>query len=705
MIRSVSIAIFLLLCSELYSQKSDSVKVQSATLSPVTIKNLSAVAGRDYKRKLIVPQKSVSVKVDSGKQKSDSVKAIKGPRILREFGLSNDFSEEIDIPLDTTFSLFNRFKISDKYSPVNAYLGNYGLPFYQINFFDRITDPDKFLYAYYYPFMHLTDNAVFMNTQVPFTELYWSFAGPRETSEQTFRIRHSQNINRFINFGLTYNIIYSLGQYNYQRAEDKDFTIYSSYTGVRYKAYFSLGLNNLTSYENGGITDKNELGNFAAKDIRDVPVKLGGLNNAINRLKNRNILLVQRITIGEIPDKKDNVKQHKSGILGLSGTFSHIFTLDRNKRTYSDSDPESGFYDSIFINKSITFDSLYSQSIKNSVRFDFTTDESRKLSLGGGFGIRNELFTYSQIIPINTGNAADTIVWYNSNNVGIGRIFSNLGTNLRWVATGEFFLTGYRAGDYNLKCEIEKSFNWKKGKALWLANGSISNTQPSFWYEQWGSNNFEWHNSVVEKYKSLNKESRLIIGSTFSYPGRKTEIKINYAIINNFTDFDTTAHPSQYSGDLYVTALTISKGLKLWKFHLDNDIIIQKSNNSEVLSLPLATIRSAAYFEHLFKFKSTGGRLNTQFGADVTYNTLYHPLAYMPATGRFFRQDQANAGEYPYINAFVNLKIKRTRLFFMIDHLNAGKMGENIRYNYDMIPGYPMNIRMVRYGLAWTFYN
>jgi hypothetical protein len=41
----------------------------------------------------------------------------------------------------------------------------------------------------------------------------------------------------------------------------------------------------------------------------------------------------------------------------------------------------------------------------------------------------------------------------------------------------------------------------------------------------------------------------------------------------------------------------------------------------------------------------------------------------------------------------------------MFDHLNAGLMGDQIRYNYLMVPGYPMNVRMLRYGLAWTFYD
>ena len=44
-----------------------------------------------------------------------------------------------------------------------------------------------------------------------------------------------------------------------------------------------------------------------------------------------------------------------------------------------------------------------------------------------------------------------------------------------------------------------------------------------------------------------------------------------------------TAVPSQYSGGLSVAALTVSKGLKAWKFHLDPDIILQTSSNKKYL--------------------------------------------------------------------------------------------------------------------------
>ena len=134
-------------------------------------------------------------------------------------------------------------------------------------------------------------------------------------------------------------------------------------------------------------------------------------------------------------------------------------------------------------------------------------------------------------------------------------------------------------------------------------------------------------------------------------------------------------------------------------------MILQKSSNSEIIDLPLVTLRAAGYFEHLFRFTRTGGKLNAQLGADVTYNSLYYPYSYMPATGVFYRQALVTAGNYPYINLFLNFKVKRTRIFVMFDHFNAKLMGQSIQYNYYYVPNYPMNIRMLRYGLAWTFYD
>ncbi len=145
-------------------------------------------------------------------------------------------------------------------------LGNYGLPLYQINFFDRDWNPDRFLNSYYLPFMYTPANTLFINTHVPFTELKWSNAGGRSKAEQTFRIRHSQNINRFLNFGLIFDIVYSFGQYNFQKAVDKNFLLHGSYNGNTYTAYFSAGINNHESEESGGLVNKDDLSRYTPEN-------------------------------------------------------------------------------------------------------------------------------------------------------------------------------------------------------------------------------------------------------------------------------------------------------------------------------------------------------------------------------------------------------------------------------------------------------
>jgi hypothetical protein len=177
------------------------------------------------------------------------------------------------------------------------------------------------------------------------------------------------------------------------------------------------------------------------------------------------------------------------------------------------------------------------------------------------------------------------------------------------------------------------------------------NRQPSFWYEHWGSNHFEWQTS-------MKKEFRIDIGTRFSYPAIKTDLRFNYAIIDNYTDFNPAALPSQHGGGLSVASVMAGKELKAWKLHLSADILAQISSNQEILDLPLISLRSAGYIEHLFRFKQTNGSLNAQLEADVFYHTPYYAYSYMPATGRFFRQDKVRTGNYPFVNVFLNLKLK-----------------------------------------------
>ena len=621
-------------------------------------------------------------------------------RILRQWSLSRDFTEEVPIVFDTLFSLFNRYRVIDLYSPVNAQLGNYGLPYYPINFFDRISDPDKFLYSGLYRYMHTAENAIFMDLHVPFTELKWTIGGQRENAEQTFRVKHSQSVNSKLNFGLILDVIFSLGQYTAQRADDKTFTFFTSYRDKNYKLYFSAGVNNLFWRENGGITAKSEL-DVNMQDVRSVPVNLGSSNDASSVLKNRNFLVVQRYTfLGTESDKNLLPIAMTTKTESFSGTLSHIFELDYSRRTYSDRSPHSALYDTAYINPQSTFDSLSATAMKNTFRVDFTADVTKSLRYVAGFGLRNENFWFRQIVPIPVQDTiiTDIASWLRDNNVLLGRFSNYIGRNFILTVDGEMFINRYRKGDYIFNVVATKSFDLSKGKLDLSFTGKISSRTPAFWYNQWSGNNFMWDND-------FNKELRTEFGSKIAYPARNLDFRFNFAMIDNYLDFNTLALPSQYGSTLTVMSAAVSKDFKLWKFHIAPDINIQKSSSTEILDIPLATVKTALFFDHLQRFESTNGSLYMQFGVDVVYHTPYYAYSYMPATGRFYRQSSVETGNYPFINAFLNLKLQRTRFFFMLDHANYGLMNADMLYNYEMIPLYPWNTRRFTFGLAWTFYN
>lgn len=615
-------------------------------------------------------------------QNADTIK-----KTTRQWTLSDDYTTEIPVPIDTAFSLFNHYRITDRYSEFNAYPGNYGLPLYQINFFDRSWKPDSYLYAFYLPFMYTPANTRFINTHVPFTELVWTNGGARSKAEQTFRVRHSQNVNRRLNFGLIYDIVYALGQYDFQKAVDKNFLLHASYNGDRYTAYFSSGINNHESNENGGVDGVEYLSEYAPEDV---PMKLNDLNKAKSAVRNRYLLLVQRYSPG---GRRDTV----TGELVKAGpiTFSHIGIYEWNKRRYFDNYPTSSFYDTIMISQSSTQDSVHQSLLSNTLRVDVAAGSSGKFRIGAGAGIRSEIRGFGQVMPGDSLTRQDTVAVHKSSLVLTGKVFNNIGEKFGWQASGDLWFQGYRAGDFIANGRIYKDFaTSRKGMITFDATASIASYTPSFWYTSWGSNNFAWQFDP-------GKEFRLTAGSSLSWPGRNFRLRFNYAIIDNYIYMGNDATPARHEGGLSVISLVARKDIVLWKLHWDNTVLLQQSSNNDVLSLPLVTARSTFFFDHLFTFRSTGGELFFQLGVEAMLHTPYYAMNYMPATGRFFSQSDTKIGNYPFANAFINLKVKRTRIFVMLDHLNSGLTG----YEYFLLPTYPLNIRMIRYGIAWTFYD
>ena len=94
--------------------------------------------------------------------------------------------------------------------------------------------------------------------------------------------------------------------------------------------------------------------------------------------------------------------------------------------------------------------------------------------------------------------------------------------------------------------------------------------------------------------------------------------------------------------------------------------------------------------------------LATQLGADVRYFTAYYAPTYSPIIGQYTVQDatyRTKLGNYPWINAYVNFKLKGVRFYLAYTHVNSSE-GRSF-----LVPHYPTNQRLLHFGISWTFFN
>ena len=141
----------------------------------------------------------------------------------------------------------------------------------------------------------------------------------------------------------------------------------------------------------------------------------------------------------------------------------------------------------------------------------------------------------------------------------------------------------------------------------------------------------------------------------------------------------------------------LNQDFKFGVFNWENEIVYQKSSKPSIIPLPELSVYSNMYL--LFRIAKV---LHVQLGVDCRYYTKYKSEAFQPATLTFHTQDEIEVGNYPFMNAYINMKLKQTRFFVMMSHVNQGIFGGN---NYFSLPHYPLNPSMFQMGLSIDFSN
>lgn len=385
-------------------------------------------------------------------------------------------------------------------------------------------------------------------------------------------------------------------------------------------------------------------------------------------------------------------------------SFIHTLKFDNYRRIYEAYDtPENYYAEKFNIDNSLGGDSIYDKtkhySLKNTVGIAMLEGFNKWAKAGLKIFATSEL-RYFALPALNGGTTS-----YNEHNMSIGaQISKTEGRTLHYSALAESWVTGEDAGQIKLDLNADLNFKLFGDTVQLAANAYFYRLNPTFFYRHYHSQHLWWDNG-------LSKEIRSRIEGIFRLNKTRTALRISFDNMKNYTYFaqkytvtesygraDNTVSVRQNTGGISLLTMQLNQDLSLGPINWENSVTYQKSSNDDILAVPALNVYTNLYVK--FKIAKV---LSVDLGADVRYFTKYKGQDYSPALGQYTIQDNGEAnvkiGNYPIVNIYVNMKLKHARFFLMMSHVNAGN-GE-----YFLSPHYPINSRVLRFGVSWNFFN
>jgi hypothetical protein len=590
-------------------------------------------------------------------------------------------------------------------------LGNLSSPAISNIFTDRNIREEYTIANVFYPSMKRISNTSYFNTRKPFSKLTYFSGGSSNTKDETFEAFHTQNVTPSLNVGLHFTTQEAKGQYLLQRTKNNSFRMFSSYTGSIYAFHAVFNINRITADENGGILNDSYITDTTFRFSKEIPTLFGGVDqtnqnspDVCREIRNLSFFTIQEASFKKLFSSSDSTKK-SSHIRIFYPKLAYIFSLDRSKILFTDKDPSvgllAGLYPNTYIDETTTSDSLYYWKIRNTARLQFQGRKNNHYFADFSY----EALNYQQVVPVDTvyqyymiykpfnlSLVSRQAQFYNTLLAsGFSKIFANA---LKLNLYGRYYLAGYQSGDYQLSGDIELMLKRKQNNISIKAGASNEFLRPSYLYTRFISNNFIWN-------QGLRQTNITNLSGDITLSSNNFGLHADYYLLHNMVYFDTAAIPRQFHQGLSVLSIVAEKEFHIWKFHSINKVAFQQVDHPDILSLPALAIFSSDYLEHEFYFRSTEGRLTAMLGFDLFYNTRYYANAYMPPLAAFCQQHEKQLGNYPYVDVFLNIRLKRVRFYLKYEHLNSGW----IEKNFFTTLHYPMNQQNLNLGISWTFYD
>ena len=668
--------------------------------------------------------------------RNDSTEVQSAAPKLFQWRISETLGNQIMTEVDTVALNFQNVNMEEGMTGHYSILGNMGSPRLSHIFADRQYDiaPTIFLQPLT-GFFKRSDEMVFTNSNIPYTNLsYWS-NGDKITGEDRFKAYFSMNMNRRLAFGFKFDYQYGRGYYANQATSNFNAGLFVSYLGKHYQLHAMYNNYYFKQNENGGITDDEYITNPEGKaegsktyESNNIPVRLEGSSN---RNHNMSVYLSHRYRLGftretiELVDKQEDEAtvrrrnriaqtreradiasqdslQNDSLAITPKDTiikeefvpvtsFIHTLKVERSRHSFFSSDLDS--LPPALLNTKETADLTVRFSIKNVFGISLLEGFNKYAKAGLTAYISHEFNKYT-LMNMDTSLENPHNVRYTEQELFVGgELAKREGNLLHYNINGEFGLAGVAQGQFKLDATADLNVKLFKDTVSLKVHGYVKNVLPSFYMRHYHSNHYVWD------YEDMDKELRMRLEGELNFPLTGTNLKAGLETIKNYTYFDSEAISRQASGSIKVANATLTQKFKLGILHLDNEVTWQKTN-SDLLPLPTWTL----YHNLYILTKIAKKVLNVQLGADVRYFSEYYAPTYAPGLQQFHLQSEEGRmkiGNYPVVNVYANLQLKRTRFFVMFYHVNEG-MGSR---KYFYAPHYPINPRLLKFGVSWNFYD
>lgn len=386
-------------------------------------------------------------------------------------------------------------------------------------------------------------------------------------------------------------------------------------------------------------------------------------------------------------------------------SFIHTLKFDNYARIYQAYQSPDNFYANTFkMNQPLELDSIYDKTkhyrVHNTFAISLLEGFNKWAKSGLKAFVSHELRHFT--LPDSIGTAS-----YNENSVYVGgQLSKTQGKTFHYAVTGEVGVVGQDAGKIDISATADLNFKLFGDTLQLTASGFFRRYQPTFYYRHYHGRHFLWDND------DLSNTTHTRIQGLLSYAKTKTTLRIavdeltnytylaqSYTINDQYQRIGTQVGVRQSSEAINVLTASLSQDVAWGPMHWESVVTFQNSSNQNALPLPKLNVYTNLYLR--FKIAKV---LKCDFGADARYFTKYFAPDYSAALGQYVVQENTNRveiGNYPIVNVYANFHLKQTRFFVMYSHANAGTGSKNSF----LVPHYPMNDRILRFGLSWNFFN